>query len=35
MQEPKSKFKRYVIGNALFLISTFVLNRASRGLNND
>jgi exopolysaccharide biosynthesis WecB/TagA/CpsF family protein len=32
MQEPKSKFKRYVIGNPLFLIHTFVLNRASRGL---
>jgi len=31
MQEPKSKFKRYVIGNPLFLIRTFVLNRASRG----
>lgn len=32
MQEPKSKFKRYVIGNPLFLIRTFVFNRASRGL---
>jgi exopolysaccharide biosynthesis WecB/TagA/CpsF family protein len=32
MQEPKSKFKRYVIGNPLFLIHTFVFNRASRGL---
>jgi exopolysaccharide biosynthesis WecB/TagA/CpsF family protein len=31
IQEPKSKFKRYVIGNPLFLIRTFVLNRASRG----
>lgn len=32
MQQPKSKFKRYVIGNPQFLISTFVFNRASRGL---
>jgi exopolysaccharide biosynthesis WecB/TagA/CpsF family protein len=32
MQEPKSKFKRYVIGNPVFLIHTFVFNRASRGL---
>ena len=32
MKEPKSKFKRYVIGTPLFLISTFVFNRASRGL---
>lgn len=31
MQEPKSKFKRYVIGNPLFLIRTFVFDRASRG----
>ena len=31
MQEPKSKFNRYVIGNPLFLIRTFVFNRASRG----
>ena len=31
MQEPKSKFKRYVIGNPLFLIRTFVFNRANRG----
>lgn len=31
IQEPKSKFNRYVIGNPLFLIRTFVFNRASRG----
>jgi hypothetical protein len=31
MQEPKSKFNRYVIGTPLFLIRTFVFNRASRG----
>ncbi|MFT5841154.1 MAG: exopolysaccharide biosynthesis WecB/TagA/CpsF family protein [Flavobacteriales bacterium] len=31
IQEPKSKFNRYVIGNTLFLIRTFVFNRASRG----
>ena len=31
MQEPKSKFNRYVIGNPLFLIRTFIFNRASRG----
>lgn len=31
MQEPKAKFNRYVIGNPLFLIRTFVFNRASRG----
>ena len=31
MQDPKSKFNRYVIGTPLFLIRTFVFNRASRG----
>jgi UDP-N-acetyl-D-mannosaminuronic acid transferase (WecB/TagA/CpsF family) len=31
MQEPKSQFNRYVIGTPLFLIRTFVFNRASRG----
>ena len=31
IQEPKEKFNRYVIGNPLFLIRTFVFNRASRG----
>jgi exopolysaccharide biosynthesis WecB/TagA/CpsF family protein len=31
MQEPKSKFNRYVIGNPLFIIRTFVFKRASRG----
>jgi exopolysaccharide biosynthesis WecB/TagA/CpsF family protein len=31
MQEPKSKFNRYVIGNPLFLIRTFVFKLANRG----
>lgn len=28
LQEPKSKFNRYIIGNPLFLFRTFVLNQA-------
>ncbi|MCF2950425.1 WecB/TagA/CpsF family glycosyltransferase [Paraglaciecola aquimarina] len=32
MQEPRTKFNRYVIGNPLFLFRTFVLNQANRGL---
>jgi N-acetylglucosaminyldiphosphoundecaprenol N-acetyl-beta-D-mannosaminyltransferase len=31
LQEPKTKFNRYVIGNPLFLIHTFIFNRAKRG----
>jgi N-acetylglucosaminyldiphosphoundecaprenol N-acetyl-beta-D-mannosaminyltransferase len=31
MQEPKSKFKRYVIGIPIFLVCTFVFNCESRG----
>lgn len=31
IQEPKTKFNRYVIGNPLFLIQTFIFNRAKRG----
>jgi N-acetylglucosaminyldiphosphoundecaprenol N-acetyl-beta-D-mannosaminyltransferase len=31
MQEPQTKFHRYVIGNPLFLIQTFIFNRAKRG----
>ena len=31
LQEPKTKFSRYVIGNPLFLIRTFIFNRAKRG----
>lgn len=31
VQEPKTKFNRYVIGNPLFLIHTFIFNRAKRG----
>ncbi|MFQ3234647.1 MAG: exopolysaccharide biosynthesis WecB/TagA/CpsF family protein [Paraglaciecola sp.] len=31
LQEPKAKFHRYVIGNPLFLIHTFIFNRAKRG----
>ncbi|MFT5813516.1 MAG: exopolysaccharide biosynthesis WecB/TagA/CpsF family protein [Psychroserpens sp.] len=29
IQEPKAKFNRYIIGNPLFLIRTFILNQAS------
>ena len=29
IQEPKAKFNRYIIGNPLFLIRTFILNKAS------
>lgn len=32
LQEPKTKFNRYVIGNPLFLFRTFVLGQAKRGL---
>jgi N-acetylglucosaminyldiphosphoundecaprenol N-acetyl-beta-D-mannosaminyltransferase len=32
MQEPKAKFHRYVIGNPLFLIRTFVFKSANRGI---
>jgi N-acetylglucosaminyldiphosphoundecaprenol N-acetyl-beta-D-mannosaminyltransferase len=32
LQEPQSKFNRYVIGNPLFLIHTFIFNRAKREL---
>lgn len=32
MQEPKSKFHRYVIGNPLFLYRVFILNQAKRGI---
>lgn len=31
LQEPKTKFNRYVIGNPRFLIQTFIFNRAKRG----
>ncbi len=31
LQEPKSKFNRYVIGNPLFLFRTFVLGHAKKG----
>jgi N-acetylglucosaminyldiphosphoundecaprenol N-acetyl-beta-D-mannosaminyltransferase len=31
IQEPKAKFSRYIIGNPLFLIRTFILNHASKG----
>jgi exopolysaccharide biosynthesis WecB/TagA/CpsF family protein len=31
LQEPQAKFNRYVIGNPLFLIHTFIFNRAKRG----
>ncbi len=31
LQEPKGKFHRYVIGNPIFLIQTFIFNRAKRG----
>lgn len=31
LQEPKTKFNRYVIGSPLFLIQTFIFNRAKRG----
>jgi exopolysaccharide biosynthesis WecB/TagA/CpsF family protein len=31
LQEPKTKFNRYVIGNPYFLIQTFIFNRAKRG----
>ena len=31
LQEPKTKFNRYVIGNPYFLIHTFILNHAKRG----
>ena len=31
LQEPKTKFKRYVIGNPLFLFRTFILNHARKG----
>lgn len=31
MQEPKTKFNRYVIGNPHFLVQTFIFNRAKRG----
>ena len=31
LQEPKTKFNRYVIGNPHFLIQTFIFNRAKRG----
>jgi exopolysaccharide biosynthesis WecB/TagA/CpsF family protein len=31
LQEPKAKFHRYVVGNPLFLIHTFIFNRAKRG----
>jgi N-acetylglucosaminyldiphosphoundecaprenol N-acetyl-beta-D-mannosaminyltransferase len=29
IQEPKAKFNRYIIGNPLFLIRTFILNQSS------
>ena len=29
IQEPRAKFNRYIIGNPLFLIRTFILNQAS------
>ncbi|MBL4631694.1 MAG: WecB/TagA/CpsF family glycosyltransferase [Paraglaciecola sp.] len=32
MQQPKAKFFRYVVGNPLFLIRTYIFNHASRGL---
>lgn len=32
LQEPKSKFHRYVIGNPLFLYRVFILNQAKRGI---
>jgi N-acetylglucosaminyldiphosphoundecaprenol N-acetyl-beta-D-mannosaminyltransferase len=31
LQEPKTKFKRYIIGNPRFLIQTFILNHTKRG----
>ncbi len=31
LQEPKSKFARYVIGNPLFMIRTYIFNQAKRG----
>ena len=34
MREPKNKFNRYVLGNPLFLIRTYLLNRASQGIAN-
>ncbi len=31
LQEPKTKFRRYVIGNPLFLIQIYLFNRARKG----
>ncbi|WP_372880108.1 WecB/TagA/CpsF family glycosyltransferase [Psychromonas sp.] len=35
MQEPQKKFNRYVLGNPLFLIRTYLLNRVTRPISDE